>query len=339
MKNKIRFCMLFLLSLSLCSCQLAVAGGDSLPVDDQLIGVFITGEYLNLWDYQQYLKDNAPDLFGEQSDLFGYEGKSQDGDAMAMLTTDGYDRRLEGQPVLNEDGQIDHFIFKGLTGVSIYRFQRTAKNGEQEHVVYHTPRYAENVTCTTADKNAPGLIWQEITLDATLYLNEKVDDWVDHESDEERIIVGCFANPVYQRADGTVYLSAGTGSSYQAEGSGIYSVGGQSYAEQQTETINGEMTATSFHLNVSFMASSKMEGVRILELYPQNKIGASQDYLLAELENGIATDAESLIVTYLNGDGDAMKRLVVTRNETDFPFYLVGDETIFQLIPITIDWR
>ena len=48
----------FLLLLSLCSCQLAREDGMNIQMNDRLVGVYITQEYLDLFDFDRYLNDN-----------------------------------------------------------------------------------------------------------------------------------------------------------------------------------------------------------------------------------------------------------------------------------------
>lgn len=94
MRAVVRTLMLGLaMVLPLTGCQLALPGEESAQ-DDRLIGVYVTTEYLDLFDIESYLEDNLN---------AGWTGGEITGD------TDPYEGRVYA--VRTEDGK---YVFEGV---------------------------------------------------------------------------------------------------------------------------------------------------------------------------------------------------------------------------------
>ena len=67
MKRKI-FTMVFcaLIILALTGCQLALDSADGAVDEDRLVGIFLSTEYLDLFDFEGYMNDNQPENAGRR---------------------------------------------------------------------------------------------------------------------------------------------------------------------------------------------------------------------------------------------------------------------------------
>lgn len=173
MKIKLRRLLCLMLSLMLLSgCQLAREDG-GVQQQDRLIGVFLTWEYLDLFDHDAFMQDHIDDIVrGKQvhSDGSQYQGRL-------------YATRLE-----NGD-----FVFEGVEGMNFF-----------------IPTWADEYGSYTGLCADPGISeghqsihvkdeGESLSIKGTIYVVP---------SGEDRCL---YTNPVYQTANGDVYAMQGTG--------------------------------------------------------------------------------------------------------------------------------
>ncbi len=172
--KKLAIALIFVLALMLPGCSLLREDGE--PADaDRLVGVYITENYIDSFDFEAYVQDNA-------SSLSGGSGEISREDAAK------YTRRIYAEVV---DGKTS-FPIEGIAFIAA----RYEKDGE---------------SCTGSD-------YGDKLADVHLSINVS-DDM------ETTVLTGklfadsgagrmsAYCNPVYQQADGRVYLVPGEGMS------------------------------------------------------------------------------------------------------------------------------
>jgi len=102
--------LIILLSINLFGCQLAKENGADIKQKDQLMGVYITFEHLDLFDMDQYLNDNVDKLFN------GTE----------LSVTDEYRNRLYAT---YDESSVDKYDF-GIEGVLFANLTYEGEYGE-----------------------------------------------------------------------------------------------------------------------------------------------------------------------------------------------------------------
>lgn len=172
--KKLAIALIFVLALMLPGCSLLREEGE--PADaDRLVGVYITENYIDSFDFEAYVQDNA-------SSLSGGSGEISREDAAK------YTRRIYAEIT---DGKTS-FPIEGIAFIAA----RYEKDGE---------------SCTGSDygdKLADVLLSINVSDDMeTTVLTGKLfaDSGAGHMS--------AYCNPVYQQADGRVYLVPGEGMS------------------------------------------------------------------------------------------------------------------------------
>lgn len=313
MKNKLIALVLILaMGLLLCSCQLAVAGGDELPEEDRLIGVYVTGEYLDLWDFEGYFEDNASKIIG--------------GGEISAADSQKYGARVYGAPVLSESGEISCYEFEGIEGAGLYSFKYTDVNGQEQERMYHSPDYM-----TDAKYNDSGAAPdREITLESTVYLSVNTGSG--------GYFAQYYANPVYQTPEGDVYLTSGQGNSF----GGDTLTGGSSsmsLSNSTTKTQDSVTVSESFKVTVSAYMLPEIESVAILAMDASDEVVSSSEYELSQLGGGISTGGEYLVIEYLTASEDKPERYVVSRGDESFPVYTSGGNGLCNIANIALIWR
>ena len=175
MHKKILSLFLALLAVILAGCQLAVPEGyDTDTMPDPLIGVYITEEYLELFDVEQWLQENADALAGGNT-FFPDTGSER---LYGTVTKNGISfPGTEGLILAS------HYASDPDTG-SGYWVTLADSGVNHIHAAYNH-----------ADET------QTVELSASIYLSRDA---------QERIF---YFNPVYQTAAGDIYVCSGQGMS------------------------------------------------------------------------------------------------------------------------------
>lgn len=168
------------LAVGLSGCQLAQPDQETAQAD-RLIGVYMTTEYLDLFDIEGYLEDHLNKVWpgGEiTGDTSAYEGR-----VYAVRTESG------------------NYVFEGVPdGVNAFWPLETEADGSLVHANACGPEVQGGADLFYGDEGT------EQTCAVTLYLDARKGN-------------AAYFNPVYQTAEGEVYLTAGTGISFYDEAS------------------------------------------------------------------------------------------------------------------------
>ena len=257
MRAVVRTLMLGLaMVLPLTGCQLALPGEESAQ-DDRLIGVYVTTEYLDLFDIESYLEDNLN---------AGWTGGEITGD------TDPYEGRVYA--VRTEDGK---YVFEGVPdGVNAFWPLETEADGSLVHAN----------ACGAEVQGAADLLYgdegTEQNCEAILYL------------DADRGNAAYF-NPVYQTASGEIYLTAGTGmsaydtTSQQAMGSFTHTLS----AETTYTDTEGTVRTDSFSVAVTVEYWTPPEWIAVTQMSADGQVVRRDVFDGETLPDTLARGAET----------------------------------------------
>lgn len=197
------------LAFGLCGCSLAVAdagpaAADAAAAGDELIGGYLTTEYLDLFDMEGYLNDRLNS---------GWKGGALE---VSAGDRQDYGRKLYG--TMREDGTVE---FEGVPGAGIY-LGRYEENGEAYLRIDGDEPFTDRGTGShIKDEGEMESVYGTVYFDAAGLIPGED-------------IVSIHLNPVYREPDGDVYLTAGTGSSM------LY----QKLGGTMTQTVSASRTVT-----------------------------------------------------------------------------------------------
>ncbi len=274
--------------LSLTGCQLA--SEDTVEkTKDRLAGVFITYEYLDLFDFDGYLKDNVS----------GFPG----GDISEDVNSEKYAGRLyatlKEKVITNEDtGEemvVDEYVFEGVEGFAYLAV--TAFNND--HIDF---RSAEAIS----DKHS-GLFsdgdGDKITLEGTIYSAPGNNSYITY-----------YINPVYQSADGSIYTMSGSGFSMDASEGASYS---QTLDETATVTEKGTNKKSSISIKLSFVTMFRPEKIVLLQMNSDSAILSKDEYAPGEVPETLTPEAGTVYIVAETYGSDSAGTVHVTRELYD----------------------
>ena len=244
MKRKLKLCILsivmILLSGLLSGCSLAKedagesADGMEEKNADRLVGVFLTTEYLDLFDMEGYLEDNIDQIV--------------DGGNIAIEDASKYNDRLYG--TIDKHGYTEakdceywEIRFAELEGIPFF-YSEWQEDGQEPFSMLMS---GDEICDVTQHLNVTDG-GESVKLTGTIYalVNKNAES------------IGFYVNPVYMTEDGRYYAVSGMGH-YQSgvlEGSHTVTI-----EEEMVKTENGEkeVYGGSVELTVSLVASEPKE--------------------------------------------------------------------------------
>lgn len=278
MKNKmIAIILVLTLTLSMCGCQLALPEGGGAQ-RDRLIGCFVTTEYLDLFDFESYFNDNAGKLIGG-------------GDVVLDGDTRDYQGRIYAEYYeethTNDNGEsvsTAGYRFSELEGIAYFAPTVFEREG-QEYVTFQTGEGLSDVKNHVKSHDTETYFTE---LSATVYVP------IDSENELSGNELSFYMNPVYQTADGSVYLTSGNGMmANSTEPGGLMST---KLSEEYTTTINGEEKTGGGSVEISFEAAYATELLRIIEISAEGEIVKKASLLPEELPESYAPNADTAYI-------------------------------------------
>jgi phage protein U len=247
------FAVLGIFSLS--ACQLASEDATE-SAHDRLIGVFITYEYLDLFDFDSYLTDN----------ISGFPGGDISEDANSEKYQDRLYATLKEKVLINEDtGEetvVEEYVFEGVEGFAYL----AVKDGNNGHVNFHSDE-------AISDRNSrlySGDDEDKIKLEGTIYSAPGNDGFITY-----------YINPVYQGSDSSIYAMSGGGFSIDAtQGKGHYT---NMLEETTTVTENGTDKKSSTSIEISFVPMFPPEKIVLLQMDKDSTILSKNEYTPGEM--------------------------------------------------------
>ena len=310
------FCAVAVCLLSGCQLAKENAGAGAFALDDRLIGVYVTAEHLDLFDFAAYLEDNLKGFSGGEVILDGDEQGYQ-GRIYAVLRPRTLTNEETGETAITHE-----YVFEGVEGIPFFSPTVPASEGNESFV-------ATMSGDAISDGNKRIFVGDDensITLEGTIYVSASGDNHT------------FYFNPVYQSADGSVYLVSGSGMS--SSGDHVGATMSQTLDAVQTVTENGvsRTDRTSTTISITFIHAP--EKFVVLEMDAGNSVlsraefspGGMPDefapeagtaYLIMEIHSRdtegkqtisreiFGRDAGSIEAFYVRDDGICLKRQTV----------------------------
>ncbi|MEG2488095.1 hypothetical protein [Anaerorhabdus sp.] len=260
-----------LLMVGLCGCQLAkevVATGE-----DELIGVFITMESLNIHDFEATL-NNKDDI--------------NNGKKYASLIM---------EPYINEAGQskeMPAYVFEDLEGIPFFNAE-IEEDGETYRSMADTNGYLSNLKLATNITDDS----REYVLEGKLYYKVGIQDMV------------FYANPVYQESNGNVYVEQAAGLSMMDSMEG--QSGSNKIDASMTLTENNKTITNKTSVTVSYESMFEPIKTSIIEMNKENEVVLISEYKNNIFPDSLDLNNETEYVLVETTKLDTTNKEIVTR--------------------------
>lgn len=268
-------------------------------VKDRLIGVFVTTEYLDLFDADGYFNDHANSILsgGEISEA---ESAEYQGKRYATLSEKSYTSEETGKTFTTKE-----YAFEGLEGFSyfsaLYTDGTSTYQGGSGDEAISDGHIAINSTDAGDSISLEGTIYISATGGPTLF----------------------YYNPVYQTAQGDVYTMAGQGMSYGDEITSGMS-GSHEMKEETTATFADKTESIGSTIKVTVCFMDEPKSVTLVQFDSENNVLSRKEYMPGKLPDRLTAEsgAEYIIVETVSSNTELKD--TITRE-----LYQLGDETLF----------
>ncbi len=283
-----------LILLNITGCQLALEDEGDKKSKDRLIGVFVTDEYLDLFDMEGYLNDN----FNKHLDggLINIDGNSSQyqGRLYAKLTT----RTLKDETGNTFDTR--EFVFDDVRGISYFSATVPATENEESFITSGSDEAISDghMSIHYGDDE------DKTSLDGTIYVSLK------------QVAKTHYINPVYQSSDGSVYATSGNGIMLAGE-QGESSVYSQTLDETTTITENGKSKSVSFHIKISMSIMLPPEKIVIMQMDKNSDIMSKTEYFPGKLPDTLTPEAGTDYIIVENYKYDLEGNWIASRSIYD----------------------
>lgn len=298
-----------LTTLTLTGCQLAKPDLTRAKTADRLIGVFVTPEYLDLFDMEGYLNDNLGGFSGGELIVDGSQSEKYNGRLYATLTA----RELTSTET-GGTSRTQEYVFEGVEGIPFFT-ARMWENGES----YQSSMGSQAVMDAhfgSAYKDGE----EKITMEGTIYL-------VPGKAGNAH-----YVNPVYQSVDGSVYATSGQGISV----GGVMSEGeviSQKMEDSVTVTENGETVKNTTVVDIAIKTMLPSKKITVLQMDADSLVLLRTEYAPEEMPETITPDKRTqyiiLEAAQTGFDGsEKIKRTLFSKEDTALESFYAADSGV-----------
>lgn len=323
MKNKVRMaaiCLAAIMLNILSGCRLAREDAGANASEDRLIGVFLTTEYLDLFDFDSYLKDNINDFSGGEIKLNGYTEKYQ-GRLYAELRQKTLTNTETGEKYTTEE-----YAFPGFEGIPYY-YAWVPSN--MKHEGYYTSGSDDalsdgHISVKSGDRE------NSITMEGTVYVTPRLDSRF-------------YFNPVYQSPDGHVYAVQGSflsSSEVQGEGVAFSQIMDATYKT----TENGKSRSDRISIKISISVMYPPEKIVVLQMGKEGSLVSRIEYTPGEMPKEIVPEKNTeyfIVETQKSGghDGNTILRKLYGKDAESFEAFFCREDGICVNQWVQIQWN
>ncbi len=267
--------------------------------EGRMIGVFVTTQPLDLFDIEGYFNDNAEKILSDGEIGESIIEKYQDR-LYATLVEKSYTNEETGETKV-----IQEYVFEGVEGISYFSALYTDDVSTYRGSSGDDAISDGKVAISSTDEG------ESVSLEGTIYASTTGGP------------NAFYYNPVYQTAQGEVYVMTGQGMSYGGEitdgMSGYYEL----KQETSTTSDNESETISSYvKIGVSFMAAPK--SVKLIQLDGESNVLSREEYAPGKLPDSLTVEPNTeYIVVETSSGGTGFSETIVRE------LYQPGDESLF----------
>ena len=307
----------------LTGCQLAKEEAELQQERDKLIGVYMTTEYVDTFDFERYMEENIGDIMhGGEVFIESDEQSSYQNRIYATIVEEVATDEVSGETITHLS-----YKFENLEGMGYY----APLMKEEEYRNTYVAIESDAGICD-AKSHITGTDAEEIIqLEGTIYLCSNEEDMVE-----------IYCNPVYQCPDGRVYLVSGSAMSFSGGGEGATM--SHKVEDKMTVKENGEEKTYVNSVEMHVKTTYAPEKIIVMQMDASGNKLDYQEYEPGKLPEEIKprTDTEYFILeTYkLDGAGESsVTRKMVGKDETFFQTMYVGEKNVCLQDWTSIKWE
>ncbi len=307
----------------LSGCQLAKEEAELKQEKDKLIGVYITADYVDTFDFERYMEENIGDIMnGGEVVIEGDEQNAYQNRIYATVVEEVDTDEVSGETITHQ-----RYKFEDLEGMGYYAPLMYEEELSNTYVAIESDAGICDAKSHITGTDAGDMI----QLEGTIYLCP---------NEEDRVEIYC--NPVYQCPDGRVYLVSGQGMSFSGGGEG----GSMSHKVEDKVTVNenGEEKNYVNSVEIHVKTTYAPEKIIIIQMDASGNKLDYQEYVPGKLPEEIKplADTEYFIIETYKPDSTGesiVTREMVGKEETFFQTLYVGERKVCEQDWTNIKWE
>jgi hypothetical protein len=310
MTGKIKAMLLLAFCCLLSGCQLAIEDAGGSASRDRLIGVYITKEYLDLFDFEGYLNDslNKPGGFSGGEIKMDGDASKYEGRVYASLT----------KPANSNAVTAGEYVFENLEGMGFLSPTLIDSNGDRV-IGNQADDGISDIRMARQEADDE----DKTELYAKVYVSAGGDiNYLDGQT--------LYFNPVYQDGAGGVYLTAGSGFS-TAGSSSEGSVYAQTLTDSVTVTADGKSKTESISVEMAIETIFAPEKIALLQMNAAGELVRRDEFLPEATPEELAPEDETEFIVvethkrHTSGESSVSREVLSAEDETFETFYERGD--------------
>lgn len=319
---KVIFCTM-MSAILLAGCQLAKEEAELQQERDRLIGVYMTTDYLDTFDFERYMEENIGDIMnGGEVSIDSNEQSSYQNRIYATVVEEVFVDEVSGEKVTHQS-----YKFKDLEGIGYY----SPVCHETEEGNAYVAIESDAGICDAKSHITGTDAGDMIQLEGTIY-----------QCPDEEDMVEIYCNPVYQCPDGRVYLVSGQGMSFSGGGEGATM--SHKVEDKITVNENGEEKTYVNSVEIHLKTTYAPEKIIVMQMDASGNKIDTQEYVPGKLPEEIKPLADTeylLLETYTLDDSGAssVTRKMVGKEETFFQTLYVGERKVCEQDWTDIKWE
>ena len=293
MKRKIMTaaCCAFIIC-TLTGCQLALESEGANKSGDRLIGVFITTEYLDLFDFEGYLSDNFNSFHGGEIDLAGSDAQNYQGRLYADLVPRTLINEETGETAVTHE-----YVFNGIEGILFCVPAIRETDAENSYIA----TMSDPAICDGHTDIFAGDDENRVSINGTIFVTPSGS------------MKTYYLNPVYQSAGGNVYAVTGNGFMVNNEAYSEGSVYSETLDAETAITENGKVKKDSVSIKISLSVMFAPEKIVILQMGPDNALVLRTEYEPGAMPEDFKLDASTAYFIVEAHKRDDAGNIIVSR--------------------------
>lgn len=319
-KKIFAFSLIMSIAFTFTGCTLAREDRSAEKTEGRLIGVYISYEYIDLFDFEGYVKDNLKPNGGNIT----IEGNNKEYEGRLYAVQ----KNVEKTASKGEKYTETEFIFEEVEGIGL--FSPTITDPLTSDTTY-VSSYGDAEFSDVVSSFKTGDAQDTLGLEGTVYLSSGT------------MSKAIYINPVYQATDGRVYLVTGQGFSCTSDSGegGVYT---QTLNSKITIVENGKSKIYASDIKISVETIYPTEKVAILQMDASSNIIKKEEYTPEQVPTQILPESDTDYIVLENTKATFDKKTKVERtifskeNDTLW-FFSKGKNGVFVKTYSTILWE
>lgn len=287
---------------------------------DRLIGTLITTEGLNTFDMEAYLNENIGEIVKGENQTVEIEDKQEYNNKIYARQVTEEDTTEDGEKITHKE-----YVFDDINGYWIFDAKIPATETEESYTCLCSEGGLSNIQ-SNVHHTDNGV--EELELIADIYYS--FEKWG----------TVFYMNPVYQEADGDIYVVEGMGHSVTGDkGSiGSDSKGSQTLTDKITVNENGEETVYQSKVTINYIPVYVPVKTEFVFMNDDNKAISASEFNTHQVPSELSIPKGTEYVIILQKSEEGTETDVVGKGAEYAEFLFEENQGICSLGSVTLKW-